>query len=184
MTRPSKNPFFGCLSPGVAAFFLTSLVGCGPGVTERRWFAMDTEFSAGLYGKGRVSAETAFAALRRETERLENRFSDFRPGSDLNRLRGNRGDTLALDSEMAALFAAAESLSGASKGRFDVTLGPLKRAYGLGSGQEGRVPSPEEIARLLRGSRAFRGDIAGDSGFAPFHALRDGREQRGVGLLG
>jgi thiamine biosynthesis lipoprotein len=150
------------------------LAGAGRGsdMQQGRWFAMDTEFSALFQESGPASPDSALALLQSETARLERRFSNYLPGADLRRLRGRRGDTLRLDSETALLFAAAESLSETSQGRFDITLGPLKRAYGLGSGEKNRVPDSGEIARILAGNRAYQGR---SSDFAPFHVLAGNR---------
>ena len=65
-----------------------------PSKSTQRWFAMDTEFTAAVYGSGKVPADTAFARLQAESGRLEKVFSDYMPGSDLRRVIGRVGDTL------------------------------------------------------------------------------------------
>ena len=147
------------------------LFACGQEKSESRWFAMDTEFVAVAYGRGHVNMDSVFSRLKEEAARIENRFSDYSDSSDLNRLSGIQGDTLSLDPELALLFSMAESLSLSSSGRFDITLGPLKHAYGLGSGETGKIPSESEISKILMDNPAFHGKIPGDSGFPSFRIL-------------
>jgi thiamine biosynthesis lipoprotein len=144
-----------------------SLVLCGCNRTDRvehGWLAMDTEFSASLYGahnagvkaRAKVPPDSAFAALERESNRLELLFSDYLPQSALSSLKGRAGDTLRIPApELAEVLAAAEKAAFESQGIFDVTLHALKEAWGLSSGETGRVPSEEALAAAMRGNPAF-----------------------------
>ncbi len=120
-----------------------------------RWYGMDTDFSAALYGRGSVPADTAFADLEHESQRLERVFSDFMPNSDLSRLLGKAGDTITTDPEIIQVFRSAQEMAVASRGRFDITLHRLKIAWGLASGDSGRIPTEAEIANAMRGDPAY-----------------------------
>lgn len=153
---PSALPGFVALL-GLAFF----LFACGgPEKTTRQWYAMDTEFSASLYkapsGRVKVPAESAFAALERESHRLELVFSDFLPYSALAGIRGRTGDTLAVPSpELAEVLRAAERTAFETEGNFDVTLHALKGAWGLASGDTGKVPGDSELVALMQGNPTF-----------------------------
>src|SRR4051812_16928059 len=108
--------------------------------STHRWFDMDTEFTATLFGHGAVHSDSAFARLQRESARLEQVFSDYLPGSDLRRVMGRVGDTLTADPEIITVLRAAAEMAEASGGAFDITMHDLKAAWGLGSGDSGRVP--------------------------------------------
>ncbi len=165
-------------------FFVLSalllLSGCSrqPAKADHHWFGMDTDFSAILYAHGATQApeDSAFSLLERESARLEQVFSDYLPGSELKKLQGRMGDTLAADPEIVTVFKAAAEMAGASAGRFDITLHLLKRAYGLASGDSNRVPTDRELQAVMRGNPAF--GAAQDSNPAsspPFRILADNR---------
>jgi thiamine biosynthesis lipoprotein len=133
-----------------------ALIACSrPAKSTHRWFAMDTEFIATLYGKGKAPADSAFARLARESARLEQVFSDYLPGSDLRRVTGRAGDTLSADPEIITVLRAAAEMADASRGAFDITLHDLKAAWGLGSGDSGRVPPDATILALMHANPAF-----------------------------
>src|SRR5690349_15095955 len=65
------------------------LLGCGePRKHTRQWFAMDTDWSVVAYDApgASIPADSAFALLERESNRLELVFSDFLPFSALHAL--------------------------------------------------------------------------------------------------
>lgn len=133
--------------------------GCSrtPSKSAHRWFGMDTDLSATLYAHGKtlVSEDSAFALLERESARLENLFSDYMPGSSLKKLLGRAGDTLETEGEIMEVFRAAEEMSLASRGSFDITLHNVKKAWGLASGDSNRIPTDAELAAAMRGNPAF-----------------------------
>lgn len=150
-----------------------------PANPVHRWFGMDTDFSATLYGspvESAAPADSAFALLERESARLEQVFSDYLPGSSLSLLQGRTGDTLEAGPELLEVFRAAAEMAAASGGSFDITLHDLKEVWGLSSGDSNRVPPPEAIAEAMRGNPAFH--PAHDYAAAdrpPFRILGDGR---------
>jgi thiamine biosynthesis lipoprotein len=135
---------------------------------------MDTEFVATVYGRGAVPADSAFERLTRESARLEQVFSDYLPGSDLSRVTGRVGDTLAADPEIATVLRAAAEMAEASRGAFDITLHDLKAAWGIGSGDSGRVPSDAAILAMMHSNPAFGAPLDGNPGKFPPYRLLDG----------
>lgn len=156
----------------------------GPEKIGHQWYAMDTDFSATLYkpgrsgaDRGRVPPDSAFAALESESRRLELVFSDFLPYSALARLQGRAGDTLDIPApELAEVLRAAEKAALETGGSFDVTLHGLKEAWGLASGDSGRVPPDSVLAAAMRGNPAFNAGPADHPAlFPPYRVLDGGR---------
>jgi thiamine biosynthesis lipoprotein len=161
-------------------FSLFILAGCArsPSKATHRWFGMDTDFSATLYAHGKtlVKEDSAFALLERESVRLESVFSDYLPGSSLKKLLGRAGDTLATDAEIVEVFRAAEEMSDASRGRFDITLHNLKMAWGLASGDSNRIPTAAELSAAMRGNPAFGAPAdSNPAGHPPFRLIAGNR---------
>lgn len=166
----------------LAAIASLAISGCSRKQTksQHRWFGMDTEFIATLYagdgnGRGAAPAESAFALLEREGARLEQVFSDYRPSSELKRLAGRRGDTLATDSEIVAVFRAAAEMAEASRGSFDITLHNLKGAWGLSSGDSAKVPSDAELLAAMHLNPAFGAHPDSNPSASPPYLVLDDR---------
>ncbi len=90
-------------------------------------------------------------------ERIEGRMSHYRPESELSRF--NRADTTEpqpMSRETLGVVADALSVSWASGGGFDVTVGPLVDAWGFGS--PGRAPEAPDQASLA----ALRARVGAD----------------------
>ena len=108
--------------------------------------AMGTRFEIALWGVDPVALRSVGEEALDEVARLDRQLSVFNPASDLSALnaRAARGPVV-LEPELFGLFWEARSLSEATAGAFDLTVGPLMQCWGLRSG-EGRLPTPEELA--------------------------------------
>lgn len=164
-----------------AVLAVLALAGCSrqPSRTVHRWFGMDTDFSATLYGKGSAGhapKDSVFARLEEESARLEAIFSDYLPGSSLNLLRGRSGDTLKAHPAITEVFRAAAEMAAASRGAFDITLHDLKGAWGLSTGDTNRIPADSALTAAMRGNPAYGSPAEGDpSSRPPFRLLPDHR---------
>jgi thiamine biosynthesis lipoprotein len=97
--------------------------------------------------RGRERAETIARAAESEAFRIERKFSRFREASVVSEIARHAGGTpVAVDDETAALVEAALELARLTEGRFDPTVGVLRRAWNF---REPRVPVDAEIAALL-----------------------------------
>jgi thiamine biosynthesis lipoprotein ApbE/formylglycine-generating enzyme required for sulfatase activity len=102
-------------------------------------------YATGENAAGRA-AEAAFARIRE----LNSAFSDFDPQSELRRLcrAASGGEDVPVSADLWRILARAEEISRASRGSFDITVGPVvrlwRRARRLHS-----LPSPD----LLREAR-------------------------------
>lgn len=107
--------------------------------------AMGTLFTIYLYGPEQQSAEIIFEAAFQEIERIEEALSNYRESSELSRInRLAAQQEVTTDPEVFALIAAALEFSRRTEGSFDVTVGPLMRAWGFFRGA-GRYPSNDEL---------------------------------------
>jgi thiamine biosynthesis lipoprotein ApbE len=97
------------------------------------------------------------AALRRITEeafdevdRIDRLMSHYKADSPLSRLnREAARHPVPVDAELYDLIAEAMRYNRESSGAFDITVGPLMKAWGFFRG-EGRMPSGEELALARR----------------------------------
>jgi thiamine biosynthesis lipoprotein len=99
-------------------------------------------------GEEAARREAAAAALD-EVDRLDRLMSHYRPESPLSRLnREAARGPVAVPPELLALLDVCLRWSHESDGAFDVTVGPLMKAWGFFQ-DEGRVPAKEELVRAL-----------------------------------
>lgn len=92
-------------------------------------------------------ARALAAQAQAEVQRIEARYSRYRPDSIVSRLQAAAGgDAIACDAETLALLDHADTLYQASDGLFDITAGVLRRAWNF---KQPRVPDEAELAALL-----------------------------------
>lgn len=110
--------------------------------------AMGSEFSIDLYAPDEETAEQWMQESFDEIDRLEDLLSNYRPTSELSRISREAGKgPVTTDPETFAFLERAVELSRRSGGAFDMTVGPLMRAWGFFFNQ-GRIPSEAELAAL------------------------------------
>lgn len=110
--------------------------------------AMGSPCELRLHARTPAIAEAAAAAARAVIERLEARYSRYRPDSLTTRINAAAGTDarIEVDEETAALLDYAATAHAQSGGRFDPTSGVLRRIWDFRSG---RVPAQAEIDALL-----------------------------------
>jgi thiamine biosynthesis lipoprotein len=110
--------------------------------------AMGSEFSIDLYAPDSETAERWMELSFEEIDRVEDLLSNYRPTSELSRISREAGDgPVTTDPETFAFLEKAVVVSSRSDGAFDITVGPLMRAWGFFF-NNGRVPDAAELARL------------------------------------
>ncbi len=97
----------------------------------------------------RALAQEFFAAV----DAVDRGMSTYRADSELSRLNRHGADApFRLSPELADILGKAQSVSAASRGAFDVTVGQLVNAWGFGPDLEAArhavLPTPEELAHL------------------------------------
>jgi len=97
--------------------------------------------------RGRDRAESIAHAVETEACRIERKFSRYRETSVVSEINRNAGRTpVAVDPETEMLVRSALDLAKMTEGRFDPTVGVLRRVWDF---KGGRVPTQEEVTALL-----------------------------------
>ena len=125
--------------------------------------AMGTVFTIYLYARSEQQAEALFASAFEEIERLDRTLSNYDPASELSRINRLAGrEAVTTDPEVFSLLQTCLEHSKRSGGTFDITVGPLMRAWGFFRGQ-GRYPAPWQLdrAREKVGWQKVQMDAAG-----------------------
>jgi FAD:protein FMN transferase len=111
--------------------------------------AMGTVFTIECYMPDRDSAEEVMDAAFEEIARLEALLSNYQPSSELSRISREAGDgPVVTDPETFSFLTRSFDWSERSHGAFDITVGPLLRAWGF-KARNGHVPTQAE-QKLLR----------------------------------
>ncbi|MFC1575421.1 FAD:protein FMN transferase [Gemmatimonadota bacterium] len=148
-------------APGILLVLLITGTGVPVRAQEPSLFhdqrpAMGTTFEVYLYASGEGEAQALFETVFEEVERIEGELSTYRATSELSRINAAAAHgPVTTDPEVFGLLADAMAWSRRSQGAYDITVGPLVKAWGFFRG-EGRYPDPEELARA-RGSVGWRG---------------------------
>jgi thiamine biosynthesis lipoprotein len=112
--------------------------------------AMGTTFTIYLYAQNQEQAAEEFEIAFDEIERVEEALSDYRPSSELSRInRLAAKEYVTTDPEVFKFLQISMDYSRRSDGAFDITVGPLMRAWGFFRGQ-GQYPTPEELANARK----------------------------------
>jgi len=108
---------------------------------------MGTTFTIYLYSPNRSEADADFEAAFEEIERVEEALSNYRPTSELSRInRLASRQKVTTDPEVFELLRTSFNYSRQSAGAFDITVGPLMRAWGFFR-KNGQYPSSTELSR-------------------------------------
>lgn len=108
--------------------------------------AMATRFELVLHGDDPVALRAAGEEALNEIDRLENRLSLYRPGSEIAQLNARAAhEPVRVTPELFALLQHAQLLHAETGGAFDITIAPLVRCWGF-MGASGKMPSPDEVA--------------------------------------
>ncbi len=111
--------------------------------------AMGTRYNVSVVAAKPLDGERLRAAVEGELNRVDRAMSTYRDDSELSRFNRHAStEPFLLSAETFAVFAAAQAVSEASGGAFDITVGPLVRAWGFGPAKPAAPPDPETIASL------------------------------------
>lgn len=108
--------------------------------------AMATRFELVLHGDDPVALRAAGEEALDEIDRLENRLSLYRPGSEIAQLNARAArEPVRVTPELFGLLQQAQQLHAETGGAFDITIAPLVRCWGF-MGASGKMPSADELA--------------------------------------
>jgi FAD:protein FMN transferase len=145
--RSTLRTVWSLILPAVAA---AGLCGCASGPRPARvsWPSMGTVAALSLAGADVRRLDEAAAAAQASHAALEARLSMFVPQSDIARLNAAAGAAAVQVSPAAAeCLRLAIHYAAVSDGAFDVTVGPLVRAWGIHGGQVPVKPPDEAVLR-------------------------------------
>lgn len=115
--------------------------------------AMATRFELLLYGADEVRLRAAGEEALAEIERLEAQLSCYRPDSEISWINAHAADeAVRVEPRLFHLLKHCAAFTRATDGAFDVTVGPLMRAWHF-AGDSGALPAADELeaARRLTG---------------------------------
>lgn len=108
--------------------------------------SMACAYSIVVYGEGESKLAAAVTAAFDEVDRIDRLMSHYKPESPLSQLnRKAAAEAVKVEPELFDFIAECLRYSRESNGAFDVTVGPLLKAWGFFRG-EGRMPKPSELA--------------------------------------
>jgi thiamine biosynthesis lipoprotein len=133
------------------SLLLAAIVSALPALAADQLFsdsrpAMGTKFTIYLYAPDQATASAALDASFDEIERVEEALSNYRDTSELSRInREAATHDVTTDPEVFHFLQTSLDFARRSGGAFDITVGPLMRAWGFFRGQ-GRYPTPAQLA--------------------------------------
>lgn len=112
--------------------------------------SMACTYSIVVYGDNLPSLRQAVDAAFDEVDRIDRLMSHYKADSPLSRLNREAAKApVKTDLELFDFLAECLRYSRASEGAFDITVGPLMKAWGFFRG-EGRMPSEQDLAKARR----------------------------------
>lgn len=110
--------------------------------------AMSCPCEIRLVGPDEAQVQQAAKAGMQEVQRIEHKYSRYRPDSLLSRINAAAGQPhpIPIDEETASLLQLGGQLHLASQGRFDLTSGVLRRAWDF---KRGLLPKQATLDELL-----------------------------------
>ncbi|HVD78545.1 MAG TPA: FAD:protein FMN transferase [Vicinamibacteria bacterium] len=115
---------------------------------EASRMSMGCAYAIVAYGRDGAALPGIVDAAFDEVDRIDRLMSHYKPESELSRLnREAAAAPVTVDPELFGLIAESLRYSRESDGAFDITVGPLMKAWGFFRGG-GRVPGSDELADL------------------------------------
>jgi thiamine biosynthesis lipoprotein len=117
---------------------------------EASRLSMACVYAIVAYGDDALALPRILEEALDEVDRIDRLMSHYKPESPLSRLnRDAARGAVAIDPELFDFIALALRHGRDSGGAFDITVGPLMKAWGFFRG-EGRVPDDRELAAIRR----------------------------------
>jgi FAD:protein FMN transferase len=114
---------------------------------EESRVSMGCVYTIAAYGADLARLREAAAAALDEVDRIDRLMSNYKSDSELSRVnRESAKAPVKVDPELFDFIAECLRYSRESEGAFDITVGPLMKAWGFFRG-EGRMPGEAELAR-------------------------------------
>jgi thiamine biosynthesis lipoprotein len=148
-----------------------------PGLLSRYQGArmsMACVYTVVVYGRDPASLPGIVDAALDEVDRIDRLMSHYKPDSPLSRLNRTAAEgPMPVDPELFDFLVESLNYSRDSDGAFDITVGPLMKAWGFFRG-DGRIPTESEISELR--TRVGYQHVIMDAGEKTIHFDRPGVE--------
>lgn len=142
------------------------LSGCGDKQLQKQIFAMDTVMTLTAYGR---NAETGLDAATGVITSLDTNLNPDVEGSYTSMINSAEGENVIVPPQVADMFSKALSVCNGTGGALDLSIYPLYLAWGEFKEGSGRIPSDEEIDKLLDNvgfSKASISEFAGEANYS------------------
>jgi FAD:protein FMN transferase len=117
---------------------------------EATRLSMGCVYAIEAYGRDAANLPRIVEAALDEVDRIDGLMSHYKADSPLSHLNRDAGrQPVAVEPELFDFIAEAMRYNRESDGAFDITVGPLMKAWGFFRG-DGRIPSAEELAAARR----------------------------------
>ena len=116
---------------------------------ESEKFLFGTYIKITVYDKDEKLANTGMEEAFNEIERLDNKFNSKIKTSIIGKLNSDPNVPVELDDEGLMLFSKVREMYELSNKKYDITIGPLLKAWGFGEVGEISIPSKECLAQVL-----------------------------------
>lgn len=118
---------------------------------------MGTTYSIKLVDPpGELDRDELGNSIRHRLEDIEQRFSTYRPSSELSRVNAAlTTEWIPVSNELCSVIESAIELSRVTYGAFDITVGPLVLLWGFGPDSDRVSPPVDELIIEARGSVGF-----------------------------
>jgi thiamine biosynthesis lipoprotein len=111
---------------------------------------MGTVFTVAAYGSNSAYLGEVASQVFQEIDDLDGQMSNYKPGSELSAINREAGrHAVVVEPGLFKLLQDSLEYSRQSGGDFDITVGPLMKAWGFFRGR-GRLPSKSELAEVLK----------------------------------
>jgi thiamine biosynthesis lipoprotein len=125
---------------------------------------MATRFELVLHGDEPARLRAAGEEALREIERLDRQLSFYGPDSEVSWINSHAAETpVKVEPRLFRLLRRCAELSRLTDRAFDITVGPLMRAWGFAGGS-GRFPDPREL-ETARGAVGMQHVVLDEHGF-------------------
>ncbi len=145
--RSRKKGRAGFFSVSLSVIFILSLNSCGGGTTEKRFESIFQSLcSVTIHGRVR---ESDFAAIWKRLREIDGMMNMWDEASALSALNASAGmGPIRTTPEIIAALTKGMELAALTYGRYDPTVGPLVKLWGVGT-PRARVPEEAGIAKAL-----------------------------------
>jgi len=145
----TRITFLQTLGITLALAFTTACSTAPPKLVERTFPSMGSELHLSVWTTDSSKAQASFDSIAREFHRLEDLMSNWKQGSDIQKLNESAGrQAVPVGTEVRELLRTATQISDWTSGKFDVTFGVMSGLWKFDYQDEDEtIPDSNEVTR-------------------------------------